>query len=44
MFGTAIVLPMVFVPIRESLGLKTNQFTKISSRQIDYRNLAEYKP
>lgn len=30
--GTALVLPLIVVPIRQSLGLPTNQWTKIMSK------------
>ena len=35
MGGAAVAMPFVVVPIRDMLGLKTNQFTKRSRKPID---------
>ncbi len=32
MGGAALVLPLIVVPIRQSLGLPTNQWTKIMNK------------
>lgn len=31
---TAVAMPFVVVPIRESLGYRTNQYTKVSRKPI----------
>jgi hypothetical protein len=31
---TAVAMPFVVVPIRESLGFRTNQYTKVSRKPI----------
>jgi hypothetical protein len=33
MGGAAVAMPFVVVPIRDALGLKTNQFTKVSRKR-----------
>jgi len=35
MGGVAVSMPLVVVPIRDMLGLKTNQFTKVTRKQIN---------
>ena len=34
MGATAVAMPFVVVPIRQSLGFKTNQYTKVSRKPI----------
>jgi len=33
---TAVAMPFVVVPIRQSMGLRTNQYTKVSRKPITY--------